>query len=1215
MITFSTLKWFLLQDTDGRAQSRRKNPTMFSLVQSMFVVLVFSVPTVSFEVHLTGSHIGETVVNSTLPGSNWRYAIDGPDKRTLSIVSLRSPYSGVVQQRKKLDCRKTKANLLQFQVTSTRDVIQPNSLTRKMYCVIPYSVFIHGRLCKAFHKDWLWKKLKETAHHKHTAVIQVPSSDFCFTSKRIILSLYDIIPFHFHSCDVNIVPRTLNVNINPRSLDMTFSDDLCVNDEVKVELQLTFVCHKSVRQFVHYFITFQKDSNDMDSPENSLRRQKRQNGNRTPNFARSQYTQNIKEEQEPGLSVITITATDPDSGEAGTLTYRMEANEDLRSQDMFVIDSSSGLIKTKQVLDRETMSKHSFIIYATDNAQPVSERKSATTYLSIIVDDVNDHDPTFRPSSTRISINENRSPRQEYAVAAVDEDAGDNALIRYSILNPAYPNSAFMIEPQSGTISTVHSLDREKVSSYKLLILAMDQGELNQRRSSTFTLSVNVVDENDNSPVFLRDSYAVSLREDQAPSPTNEIINVTAVDADADDNALVSYKLTGAGQDTFNINPFTGQVYLTGSLNYEYIHEYALNIRADDKGNPSRWNSTTVLVKVIDVNDNAPSFVDPSYQASVNENVAVGTSVTRVSADDQDSDTNAAIKYSIVNPPSSFPFEVDPQTGVIKTSAQIDRETNASFVFQVRAEDSGKPPLSSSVTVSVKVNDLNDNAPAFKARSYNASISEEAVKGDQVITVSALDRDEGNNAQITYRIVGGNDKDAFQIRPREGVISVNKKLDAREQNKYVLTVSAQDGGGQSDSVDVTIFVLDTNRFAPRFQRDQQYFFDVSEDVTVGKSVFQVLALDDDVGENARITYSLSPMPVFSIDPDTGIITTRQRLDRETVSLYALTVTATDNGKPSRSATAEISVTVKDVNDNKPEFSKYKYEGSVSEDALPGFKILNITAVDKDEGINGQVRYTFEGGNDGGGAFSIDNQGWIRLAKEIDREVKPSYDLVALAIDLDPINPQSSSVVIHIDVSDVNDNSPIFQNKEFVVMIDENSPIGSTVAVISAVDPDVGVNALVDYTIASGGDSDKFQLSGRRDDPAIITSLVKLDYEEGKKEYEITLRAASGTRISTAKVIIKVQDINDNVPILEDFSIIFNNFGGTFPSGPIGKIPAFDPDVSDRDRLVYKILSGNKAELLHLNETSGEVTLDPRLNSDVPRTGMFQISVSGKFIVF
>ncbi|CAG5120721.1 unnamed protein product, partial [Candidula unifasciata] len=1210
MVTMATLiKVSKQKDAVGRA-GNKDLPAMISLIQSVFIVLALSMPTVSFEVHLTGSHIGETIVNSSLPGYGWRYTIDSPSsKRSLAIVSLRTPYSGVIQQRKKLDCRKTKANLLQFQVSSTRDVIQPNSLTRKMSCVIPYSVFIHGRLCKAFHKDWLWKKMKETAHHKHTVFIQVPSSDFCFTSKRTILSLYDIIPFHFHSCDINIIPRTLNVNINPRSLDMTFSEDLCVNDEVRVELQLTFVCQKSVRQFIHYFITFHKESNNITSTEKSLNRRKRQNGNRAPSFARPQYIQNIKEEQEPGMSVITITATDPDIGEAGTLTYKMEANEDLRSSDMFVINSSSGLIKTKQVLDRETMSKHSFTIYATDNAQPVSERRSATTYLSIIVDDVNDHDPTFTPSSSRININENRSPRQEFTVAAVDEDTGDNAMIRYSILNPAYPNNAFMIDPLSGTISTLHSLDREKVSSYKLLILAMDQGDLNQRRSSTYTLWVNVADENDNSPMFLKSSYTVSLPENQAPSVAREIINVTAVDADAGDNALVSYRLTGAGQETFNISQFTGQLYLTGTLDYENIHEYALNIRADDKGNPSKWNSTTVLVKVLDVNDNVPSFLEPSYQTSINENIPVGSVVITVQADDQDSDQNAVIKYSVVNPPSSFPFELDPHTGVIKTRAQVDRETNSSFVFQVKAEDSGKPPLSSSVTVSIRVNDLNDNAPVFKEKSYNASISEEAVKGDPVITVSAQDRDEGSNALITYRITGGNDKDAFQIRPREGVISVNRKLDAREQNRYVLTVSAQDGGGQSDSVDVTIFVLDTNRFAPKFQRDQQYFFDVSEDVTVGKSVFQVLALDDDVGENARITYSLSPMPVFTIDPNTGVITTRQRLDRETVSLYALTVTATDNGKPSRSATAEISVTVKDVNDNKPEFSKYKYEGSVSEDALPGFKILNITAVDKDEGINGQVRYTFEGGNDGNGAFSIDNQGWIRLAKEIDREVKPSYDLVALAIDLDPVHPQSSSVVIHIDVLDVNDNSPIFQTKEFVVMIDENTPIGSTVAVISAVDPDVGINALVDYTIASGGDSDKFQLAGRRDDPAIIKSMVQLDYEEGKKEYEITLRAASGTRISSAKVIIKVQDVNDNPPILEDFSIIFNNFGGMFPSGPIGRIPAFDPDVSDRDRLVYKILSGNKAELLHLNETSGEVTLDPRLNSDVPRTGMFQISVS------
>ncbi|KAI8745631.1 protocadherin wing polarity protein stan, partial [Biomphalaria glabrata] len=1241
----------------GLSETNSKGPCLNCSSISLVFLLLWNIsPTHSYEIHHPVEDSGGTslYLNATMPSDNWHYSWKIPDldlskniKSVLPLDIIHSSHYGVYTLHRKVDCNRLNHNPVQLNVKSVKSEFHVNNFTVKAAVVVPYYVFLSGHDCQVFHKEWQRERL-HGQNGQVAVTLLIPSASHlntCFKKGRTVTSLYSFIPLQYHACKVQVVSLSQDIFISDPSLFFSFGQDRCLDRQIKAKFLVTAIC-SDTRHIVPYTITLKEvqhismfspsqrkslpqivshqtnaaekfhhreASHSHDLPQRFPRRVKRQVKNRPPTFPQAQYNTHVKEEQDPGLSVIVITATDQDEGEAGMLVYRMEAYQDLRSSDMFAINPQTGLVNTTKKLDRETMTSHVFLVYATDRALPESERRSASVLLTILVDDVNDHTPTFPATNARIEVPENGEPvREVYKAQAVDGDSGNNAVIRYSILNAGQPNDIFSIETQSGSISTRSSLDREKVSSYKLIIQAMDQCDiLNDRRSSTFTLSINVLDENDNSPQFTQDSYVVNLREDQQVSLTKEILNVTAIDADDGLNAQISYRLAGQSQDKFSIDKYTGKLFLIGQLDYEDTPSYQLVVWAEDQGTPSRRNSTSVFVRVIDVNDNSPMFNEMSYSASIDENVVIGTSVVQVQAEDKDSGNNGLVVYSVLNPPKLFPFQIDSETGWIKTSGQVDRETQSMYTFVVKAQDKGDPPLSATTTVVITLKDVNDNSPVFQRRMYNASISEEALKGEQVIRVLATDADEGDNARVTYTIDRGNDKDSFQIKQTqgEGIISVNKKLDARDQNKYILTISATDKDGKSDTVLVYIDILDTNRFAPEFQTNTGYSFEVSEDVDIGTSVFSVVAIDRDRGENARITYSLQGSSVFTIDPDTGVIKVQQKLDRETVPAYMLTAIATDNGKPPLNDIAEIAVTVKDVNDNKPEFQKNKYFGKVSEDALVGTKILNVTAIDKDDGVYGQVKYTFDGGNDGNGAFSIDNQGWIRLAKLVDRETIAAYDLVVVAVDSDPIKPQSSSVVVHIDVDDVNDNAPVFEASTFTVKIDENSPIGSTVAVIKADDPDEGVNALVVYSIASGADSDSFELAGRPGDPAIIVTRINLDYESNKQSYEIVLRAASGTLISTAKIIIQVQDVNDNPPVLEDFSIIYNNFGGSFPIGPIGKIPAFDPDVSDRDKLIYKILSGNKADLLYLNESSGEVTLDPRLNSDVPRTGVFQMSVS------
>ncbi|ELT95736.1 hypothetical protein CAPTEDRAFT_182594 [Capitella teleta] len=941
-------------------------------------------------------------------------------------------------------------------------------------------------------------------------------------------------------------------------------------------------------------------------PRSRIRR-KRAKSNSAPSFPLQLYVKNVPEEQSPGFTIDTITASDPDEGDAGRLTYSLLATRDGRSQNMFTIDPSSGQLTTTQSLDRESIATHHLQIIASDYGHP---SQSAYASLIIYVDDINDHAPLFEQKSYQRDVTESSSIGSTIiTVRASDEDSGHNGEIEYSILNPSGPNEVFNIDPRVGSITTNKKLDREKHASYTLQVQASDKAMVIERKTEVVQVQINVLDENDNKPQFSQSSYTVDVREDVDIAGGPVILEVKATDADAGDNGLVRYSITGGNiQDTFYINDISGELSLRKPLDYERMNSYRLNVRAQDSGSPHRSNSTTVLVRVIDVNDNSPRFYTSLYQEAVLENVAVGYTIMRVQAYDSDSGLNSALVYSIHDAIDDLPIEIDTQTGALTTVKELDREKHERFSFRVEARDQGDPVRSANAGVEINIRDVNDNNPIFKPKVYSEIVSEEAMLGSPVVYVTASDADADEHSRVTYSITSGNDMNAFNIISQmgQGLITVARPLNFKEKSRYILTVTASDPGNLVDTATVFINVSDANTYRPVFQ-ETPYTVRVDEDTSVGTTIFQVTATDLDSGDNARISYTMDESEMFAIDVETGEIFIKEGLDRELTPSYTLSVTATDHGRPSKADTTDIEITVADINDNDPKFLEPKYTGRVDEDAFVGTSILKISATDADSGLNGRVRYTFEGGFSGDGHFSIDpTLGVIRTAESLDREKVASYELRAFAVDRG--SPERSvSVVISITLNDINDNAPQFQMSHLDLYIPENSPIGSEVDSVLAIDPDEGVNAEVVYSIVGGNDADSFSLVTERDQPAIITTLVELDYESSKREFKIMIRARSAHIFADATVSIHVQDVNDNIPQLKDFVIIFNNYQDHFPTDPIGRIPAFDPD--DTDELQYEIIGGNRAGLLHLDPHTGQLTLDSRLNSDVPTNGTLQVSVS------
>uniref|UniRef100_W5KN35 Cadherin EGF LAG seven-pass G-type receptor 2 n=1 Tax=Astyanax mexicanus TaxID=7994 RepID=W5KN35_ASTMX len=946
-----------------------------------------------------------------------------------------------------------------------------------------------------------------------------------------------------------------------------------------------------------------KAAQQSDSGLLSLSRRKR-SPNTQPQFQPPMYQVSVPENKPAGTSVVILRAVDLDEGEAGRLDYFIEALFDSRSNNLFSVDKESGLVSTVEELDRETKDTHVFKVTAVDHGTP---RRTAMATLTITVSDTNDHDPVFEQQDYKESVRENLEIGYEVlTVRATDGDAPVNGNILYHILNSNGSNDVFEIDSRSGVIRTRGPVDRETIESYMLLVEANDQGRDPAPRSATATVHIVVEDDNDNAPQFSEKRYIVQVPEDLTPNA--EILQVTATDQDRGSNAVVHFSImSGNTRGQFYIDAQTGKMDLVSQLDYEMNKEYTLRIRAQDGGRPPLSNiSGLVTVQVLDINDNAPIFVSTPFQATVLENVPIGYSVIHIQAVDADSGDNSRLEYRLTEVTPNFPFTINNSTGWIIVTAELDRESVDFYNFGVEARDHGTPIMSSSASISMTILDVNDNNPEFTQKAYYMRLNEDAAVGTSVVTVSAVDQDI--NSVVTYQISSGNTRNRFSITSQSGggLITLALPLDYKLERQYVLSVTASDGT-RFDTAKVYVNVTDANTHRPVFQ-SSHYTVNINEDRPMGTTVVVISATDEDTGENARITYIMDDsIPQFNIDADTGAVTTQMELDYEDQVSYTLAITARDNGIPQKSDTTYLEILVNDVNDNSPRFLRDRYLGSVMEDVPVYTSVVQVSATDRDSGLNGRVFYTFQGGDDGDGDFIIEStSGIVRTLRRLDRENTPIYNLQAFAVDKG-VPALKTSVDIQVTILDVNDNPPVFEKDEFDIYVEENSPIGLVVAHISATDPDEGSNAQIMYQIVEGNIPEVFQLdifSGE------LTALMDLDYET-RSEYVIVVQATSAPLVSRATVHIKLIDKNDNVPVLKNFQIIFNNYvtdrSNSFPTGVIGRIPAHDPDASDQLR--YSFEAGNDLKLLILNQTTGEIRLSRALDNNRPLEASMRIAVS------
>ena len=669
-----------------------------------------------------------------------------------------------------------------------------------------------------------------------------------------------------------------------------------------------------------------------------------------PRFSSSYLRAHIQEDAPKRSSVSTIQAQDTNNGRTGRIVYRMAASQNLLSQSFFSMDRDTGLIETLDYLDREKMDFHYFRVTA-----EYEQHRSlyAEADLTIVVDDVNDNAPKFESSSYIKVIAEDIYVGDIVLdVQARDLDAGQNAAIRYSIINRRGVNQVFNIGESSGVITTDGPLDREKVQRYSLTIQASDQGS--PPKTDQASVRITVTDVNDCTPQFSKKEYTASIPEDTKPGQL--VLTVSASDEDLGTNREVVYSFSsGNDQGLFSINRLNGQIKVIKELDYEYTPVHTLFVMAQDKGETPLYNETSVDIFLTDVNDNTPQFASSHFQETVSERENVLHTFTRIQAFDDDDGSNQQIVYSLVE--SNLPFGINAETGDLYLTRKLDREATARYDFHVKAQDKGVPPMSSRAQVTVTVGDINDNPPKFSNPVYYGSVEENADRGTTILQVTATDPDLGQT-NIIYSLQASDmsQRRCFRISGK-GVITLSCHLDYSRTKFYSLVVKARDSRLEGSAI-VHINVTDSNTHKPIFQQ-RIYRVQINEATIVGGRVLFVKATDDDIGLNAKLTYALEQSQQdFSINPNTGEITVSHSLDRETTPQYRFDVSATDHGNPRLKGTANVHITVTDVNDNKPRFLQPSYEESILEDVRPGTKVLTVSAVDDDDGSNKAVTYSF-----------------------------------------------------------------------------------------------------------------------------------------------------------------------------------------------------------------------------------------------------------------
>ncbi|XDV15735.1 hypothetical protein PO909_015751 [Leuciscus waleckii] len=479
----------------------------------------------------------------------------------------------------------------------------------------------------------------------------------------------------------------------------------------------------------------------------------------------------------------------------------------------------------------------------------------------------------------------------------------------------------------------------------------------------------------------------------------------------------------------------------------------------------------TRAVNIRDVNDNPPIFQSKTYSVTVSEATAVGSDVLRVKAEDADvSPQNSNIIYSIL-PPAPDEFEVK-DDGNIRLKQALNYDSAQQYIFTVQAKDKDKEEFRDTTTVTITVDDFDNLNPYFEHSLYKASIEENQVGQFSDITPEAIkahDGDTGINEPVLYSITAAfpNEYQSnFDIDQNSGVISVTTALDREEVDQITVHIQAtqQNDASKTANAVVSVTIEDVNNNPPKFDQDE-YTVSIPENSPPDQFVLQTRVTDPDLGGFSKghfimvsDTFVINSQGVISLRSDTT-------LDRETVDNYILQVVAVDQPVNGLSSTAQVIITVLDVNDNNPQFLPLPEPIEIQEGAYtpssPG-EVCKISATDADIGDNGRVTISTSSHSE---IFRFREDGTLLAIEELDRETQDVYDVIIVAMD-HAIPQRNNITTVRVSITDVNDNTPVFSSDTYrKSILVKDVKVGDVLLTLSATDKDAGSNAVISYSFS------------------------------------------------------------------------------------------------------------------------------------------------------
>ncbi|XP_044193694.1 protocadherin-15-like isoform X1 [Thunnus albacares] len=982
----------------------------------------------------------------------------------------------------------------------------------------------------------------------------------------------------------------------------------------------------------------------------------RDRNDNAPRFQQPRYYVAVSELTPVGTTIFSgfwgnNGATDIDDGPNGQIEYTIQYNpKDPTANRTFDIPLTLfGSVVLRERLNYEEITRYLVIIQANDRAPYPSERRTATTTLTVDVLDGDDLGPMFLPCTLvgntrdcspityRANVLELTEPSKVNPlnvtppIQAVDQDRNiqppsDRPGILYSILigKPESYAEYFSLNRTTAELLLQKPIDRELYRRFDLVIKAeQDNGH---PLPAFANLQIEVLDENNQAPYFLEDSYHGYINE-ASPVGTTIATNtslsaplaIVALDNDVEETKDPQLQFSlDSYSDVFSVTATGIKRYLTlvQPLDRETQDSYTFTLLASDGVQQSI--PVTVMVTVLDANDNTPTFVNVSYNVNLYTDMMPGETVLQVSAVDSDAGPNGQVTYRILAGDQGH-FLIGNSTGVITVAPGVELTVGRSYALTVEAVDNGPEPnrRSSITTVYIEVLPPNNQSPPrFPRQQYNVEISEAMRTGATLLNLQAVDR-EGD--PITYTVDSGDPHEHFALQRNSGYLVLDKSLDRESLDYYTLMVTASDGHPDGTSTaTVNIVVTDVNDNDPLFDSTLPVNLTVTEEQDHAY-VGQVKATDPDLGASGQVHYRLiNHQKLFSINA-TGAIRTLAPLDREVKGHYFLIVEAWDGAVDPRRSRLTLSVTVLDVDDNSPIFTQQTYNVNLPENSPKDTVILQLKARDADLSSNLTYRIRTEGSDQEiVQLFHIDPvTGELSVLKVLDYETltdpEATYTFTVEALDTKGTMPPGLASV-SVRIMDMNDFSPVFSQSVYRGMVAPNAVKGTIVTTVKANDSDpVGTPAgLVRYKVDQEAYPYSSSIFGVEEQTGHVVTRVNLNEEPNLKFSLVVVAYDDGEPVKKNTTLVEITVLQPSIiPVFTQEEYRFPPVSEETAVGtPVGVIMA----AAVNQTIVYSIVEGNEGGSFALNETTGVISTAKPLDYETNSSYVLKVEADSMRVV-